>query len=287
MLSNNLLKGQWVQVQEEETRVIDNNVLLERRLRQGELQPLSFSDEQTEEAFASEGFQSGLNAEELEGLLTDPDELGTVIKAEPAPPPMPVYDGPSPEELIAQAQQEIAQMQMAAQAEIEAARKNAIASGKEEGFQQGYREGTAKANAEIAQTKKQLEAAYEQKVHELEPEFVKQLSGIYEHVFHVKLGESYELIMGLLERCMQNIENSSSYIVHVSKEDYPFVSMQKKTLAEAMVNKNAALDIVEDAALKKNECMIDADGGIYDCSLDIQLEALQKELKLLSYEGVN
>lgn len=62
--------------------------------------------------------------------------------------------------------------------------------------------------------------------------------------------------------------------------------MQKKVLMEVMGNKNAALEVVEDATMKKNECMIEADGGIYDCSLDMQLAALRRELLLLSYEGV-
>ena len=45
------------------------------------------------------------------------------------------------------------------------------------------------------------------------------------------------------------------------------------------------MEIIEDMTLKKNECMVETDGGIYDCSLDGQLEALRKELLLLSYDG--
>ena len=52
-----------------------------------------------------------------------------------------------------------------------------------------------------------------------------------------------------------------------------------------MGNKNATLEVVEDAALRKNECMIETEGGIYDCSLDVQLAALRRELLLLSYES--
>lgn len=282
MLSSNLLKGSWVQIQTDDARMINSNVVLERRLRHGEQR--NFVQETREDqldAEAAEGFQSGLNAEELGALIAD-QETPAVIKAEP---PQPVYDGPSPEELIAQAQEEIAQMQAQAQAEIEAARREAVESGREEGRQQGYRDGAAKADAELAAAKQQLEAAYQEQIRNLEPEFIKQLSGIYEHIFHVELSSYHNLVMELLENCMQKIESSSNYIIHVSREDYPYVSMQKKALNDALGNKNAALEVVEDASMRKNECMIEADSGIYDCSLDMQLDALRRELMLLSYEG--
>lgn len=283
MLSSNLLKGSWVQIQTDDARMINSNAILERRLRHGEQD--DFRQEMPEEyaeAEASEGFQSGLNAEELGALIADP-EATTVMKAEP---PQPVYDGPSPEELIAQAREEIAQMQAQAQAEIQTARAQAVENGKEEGRQQGYREGSAQAEAELAAAKKSLEAAYQEQIRNLEPEFIKQLSGIYEHIFHVELGAYHNLVMGLLENCMQKIESSSNYMIHVSREDYPYVSMQKKVLTDALGNKNAALEVVEDASMRKNECMIEADSGIYDCSLDMQLDEVRRELMLLSYEGV-
>lgn len=287
-MSSNLLKRSWVQVQSEKTRVINSNAAFEKRLQQGYREGSNKPQTEQGEAFEdsdvemTEGFQSGLNAEALDALTADLGDAPAVIKAEP---PKPVYSGPTPEELIAQAQEEIAQMQMAAQEEIEQARVQAIESGREEGRQQGYREGAGKAEEELARQKRQLDAAYQEQIKNLEPELVKQLTGIYEHIFHVELGEYHNLVMGLLESCMQKIEASSNYIVHVSKEDYPYVSMQKKQLVDAVGNKNAALEVVEDASMRKNECMIEADSGIYDCSLDMQLGALRRELMLLSYEG--
>lgn len=274
LLSSNLLKRRWVQMQSDETVTIDSNILIGKRM-----QELGIEREPEPE---SDGFRSGLAAEEV---TADGAEGQNVIKSEPAP-PEPVYEGPSPEELIAQAQAEIRQMQENAQAEINAARAQAIESGREEGRAQGYRDGAAAADAELAQARRQMEETYNGMIRELEPEFVKQLTGIYEHIFRVELGEYQNLVLRLLEGCMQKIESSSNYIIHVGPEDYPFVSMQKKVLMEVMGNKNAALEVVEDVTMKKNECMIEADGGIYDCSLDMQLAALRRELLLLSYEGV-
>lgn len=273
MLSSNLLKRNWVMMQPEGTRVIDSNELVEKRLRdQGMLDRASGKGQ--------EGFQSGLQGETLEDVNSEGEDA--VIKAQP---PQPVYEGPSPEELIAQAQEEIRRMQEEARAQIEADRSQAVEDGRNAGRDQGYQEGMARADAEIAEAKHQLETAYREKIKELEPAFIRELTGIYEHIFRVDLGEYRNLVLQLLESCMERVESSGSYMVRVSTEDYPFVSMQKKVLLESLGNKNAALEVVEDATMKKNECMIETDGGIYDCSLDVQLTALQRELRLLSYEG--
>ena len=61
--------------------------------------------------------------------------------------------------------------------------------------------------------------------------------------------------------------------------------MQKEALLEAGGVVNAHFDIVEDLTLKKNECLIETESGIFDCSLGIELKELKKQLLLLSYEG--
>lgn len=43
------------------------------------------------------------------------------------------------------------------------------------------------------------------------------------------------------------------------------------------------LEVVEDITLHKNECMIETDGGVFDCGLGTQLDELTKRLKLLSF----
>lgn len=60
--------------------------------------------------------------------------------------------------------------------------------------------------------------------------------------------------------------------------------MQKRELIK---NTNINIDdveLLEDATLGKNECMIETGNGVFDCSLGTQLEALNEELRLLSYE---
>ena len=56
-------------------------------------------------------------------------------------------------------------------------------------------------------------------------------------------------------------------------------------LSAGAVAPNATVEIVKDITLGKGECLIETEGGIFDCGLGTQLSELRQKLKLLSYEG--
>ena len=43
-----------------------------------------------------------------------------------------------------------------------------------------------------------------------------------------------------------------------------------------------SLEIISDLSLEGNQCIIETDTGIFDCSMDVQLKNLIKDLKSLS-----
>ena len=81
---------------------------------------------------ASDGFQSGLNAPEIDLSLYEMDEEAEEEELEPA------YTGPSPEELIAAAQAEIEEMRIEAEKNISFLKKRSIEEGRKEGSRIGY-----------------------------------------------------------------------------------------------------------------------------------------------------
>jgi flagellar assembly protein FliH len=155
---------------------------------------------------------------------------------------------------------------------------------------QGYEEGRKQAEkenelirGELDRTRRDLKKDYEKRLEELEPDFIDTITGIYEHIFNIELSSYREILAYLIEGTMRNIEGRS-LLVHVSKEDYPYISMQKKQLVSESVSSSTEVDIVEDASLSKNECFIETEAGIFDCGLGTQLSELSQKLKLLSYE---
>lgn len=283
-LSSNLLKSRYTNLQQEDKRVIDTNELVAKRIEE-----LSVKMQRAE----NEGFISGLEVPvvEVDALLQDTEEgrvpQNNVIKA-----------GEDLESLRAKAKQEAEALLAEANAEAERLVNEAKATALSErdkiladARQKGYSEGLQKAEKEssllkqqLKEKEKQLESEYKKAMDELEPQFVDTITGIYEHIFHVELRSYREILTYLISTTMRKIEGNRSFMIHVSKEDYPYVSMQKKQIAAGATASNSSVEVVEDLTLAKNECLIETEGGIFDCGLGTQLNELGQKLRLLSFE---
>lgn len=287
-MSSNLYKrSSFYGVQaEQEKRIIDTNEIAAKRLEAlAEIMKCSASKGE------SQGFVQGLNAEDVSVLLADDgEEIGNVIKASVS------EDGAA---ILANAQEEAAEVVNAAKQQADTIVREALEQAEnskknvlEEARMNGYREGINRANKEVEQLKAQLaakekalEAEYEAQFNSMESDLVEVITGIYEHIFHVELASQREILVHLISATMRKSDSSKAFIVHVSKEDYPFVSMQKKQLQAGVAGVNSSVEIIEDMTLGKMECLIETDGGIFDCGLGTQLSELSKKLKLLSYSG--
>ena len=292
-MSNNIYKAMWVAVQEDEKCIIDSNAILASRI-----EALGAKDEDrrrysavsTDES-SEDGFTGGIGGEQIDALLYDQDsEEGGVLKAQEES----HIEGPTPEELRAEAEAEleaaraeIEQMKQAAQAEIEAQKRSVL----EDAKQKGYSDGLASAQEQADRMKRELDAEririeeeYDRLIDELEPKFIDMITAIYNHIFNTELENERGILVHLIDSTLRKVESSRTFIVHVSKDDYPYVNMQKKMFTEGAVGGRGVVEVVEDITLRKNECLIETDGGIFDCGVGTQLEELTKKLKLLSFE---
>lgn len=282
-MSSNLIKIFSQDFSQEDKRILDMNELVEKRI-----EAANARKNKTENT----GFVEGIQAEsvELSGLFEDnetADAESSVIKAA----------NEDAEELRAQANQ-------VAQRIIDEARQKAdeiVTEAKEQAIRdrdkvyneaktQGYEEGRKQAErdnelirGELDRTRRELKKDYDRQIAELEPTFIDTLTGIYEHIFNVDLQSYREILVYLIEGTMHKVDGRS-FLVHVSKEDYPYVSMQKKQLSAETVSPNSSVEVVEDITLGRNECFIETEAGIFDCGLGTQLTELSQKLKLLSYE---
>lgn len=280
-MSSNLLKHHFTYVKDDDKRVIDTNDLLAKRIE--ELRKQEMVAAAKEQETSEDGFTSGLSAEHLGVLLADEEDLQN-LQEEAAEPAVPL---PTSEELMQNALAEIEQMKQEAAAQLEAERRKVLEEAKNAGFAEGvenaqrqYREKEAALEKRAAQ----LEQDYQKLVAELEPEFIDTLTGIYEHIFRVDLGKYREVLIHLISSAIRKAEGCKEFVVRVSGEDYPYVSMQKKQLQSAVNLPGSVVEVVEDLNLGRNECMIETGTGIFDCSLGTELEELSGKLKLLSYE---
>jgi flagellar assembly protein FliH len=84
----------------------------------------------------------------------------------------------------------------------------------------------------------------------------------------------------MVNRALNNLDKSNEYTIRVSKEDYDYLTERKGVLLNA-IGREVNLVINEDPELTKNQCLIETDTRVIDCSLDVQLNNLITDLKLL------
>lgn len=266
---SNLFKRNYTLV-DGDARVIDTNTLAEEKIS------MSLPNRLTPLPADEDGFSQGLAAEVLEII---PDEDGGEHMAG-----TPETAEPSAEELKEQALLEIEQMKSEARTSLSNERNNVLEAAKKQGYEEGYAAGMQELEdqkRQLESERKRLEQQYEEQLAVLEPQFIDTLTAVYEQVFGIELADQKSIITHLISSAMRRVDGGRNLIVHVSKEDYSYVNMQKKKLEEGMPS--GGFEVIEDITLSQNEALIETDSGIIDCSLGTQLTELNKKLKLLSY----
>lgn len=280
-MSSNLFKSGITYIKEEAARVIDSDALMAQKTElYGRTMPKPPD---------KDGFSQGFAADVLDVLTTDEAELTAEeipVSGERQTEP-PAAQGPSPEELLEQAMTEIDKRKADAEAQLAAERQRVLEEARSQGYQDGMTRGMQELEGQkqqLLERERRLTQEYEQQISQLEPRFIETLTGIYEHIFHVELSGYRDVIVHLIADTLRKTEGGRDYIVHVSKEDYPYVSMQKKQIMAGVVSSNTTIELVEDVTLSKNQALIETDSGIFDCGLGTQLSELRQKLTLLSYE---
>ncbi|MCR5210493.1 MAG: hypothetical protein K6C99_09815 [Lachnospiraceae bacterium] len=283
-MSSNFVKGFNVRVDDKKTVKIDANDRIARRLEELAEQ----MKEQEPEAIA-EGFSEGLDADMVERLVSDTDEgegeQESVIHPDTA------VSSAQAQAMIDEAKENADQIIEDAKNEAAQIEEDARRKGYSEGFERGRADAEIEEREKYERKVKALEAReqaivqeYEKKAAELEPLLVNKLSGIFEKVTGVRLENDRETIVYLLRRALTNLDGARNYIVHVSASDYDRVQSDKEDIAKGTGILPDRFEIIEDVTLKTGDCMIESDGGIWDCGLGTQMELLVKQLKILSYE---
>lgn len=185
--------------------------------------------------------------------------------------------------IIANARSEAERIIEEAKAEAEGIKSAA----REEGYRNGYNEGISSAAGEIDAAKQELadkEAVMQQEyndiINDIEPQFAVIIGDLIEKITGVIIEET-DVLHYLVDRTVKNLPVSDVYYVHVCPEDSATLAAYKENL-RTFVPEDAVFDIVEDAALTRNKCIVETSTHMIDCSLDTQLNNLKQELRLLS-----
>lgn len=281
---SNLYKAGFVHLGED-ARVIDMNAILEKRLKE-EAERRSRQPEH-ELVAAQDGFTEGLNAEKVDVLLEPDVEVASQQNASIQEQEQLKQEIEKARNELAGLQAQIEQEKEQAQLEIDQMKAKAFEEANEQGYQEGYRKGldsVQELQKQCEDERLQQEQEYQKKLEEMEPLMVDTLCDVYSHIFKVEAKEHKELVLKLLQDTLLKVDGTGSIIIHVAKEDYAYVQEQKGALLEEAGMQSGSVEIVSDAALARAQCMIETEGGVYDCSLDTELAELKRRLMLLAYQ---
>lgn len=275
-MSNLLKKGSTISRDE---RVIDYNERIKEKLQ------LIMEANAAAGRAAGDGFINGLTAEVVERLTTDEEDAGqeTAVTEEQI--------NVQIQEMKEEAQKLLDNANEQAQQIIEQAQEQ-IKHLEEEARQRGYKEGQSKALAELEDAKKnllqefsekseKLEAEYIQRKKQIEPELVDVLTGVFEKVILTVAEDDKSILLHLINSTLENSDKSHEFLIKTSPEDYKFLINNQGKIYCAMT-KEITLEITPDETLERNQCIIETDGGVFNCSLDIELNNLIKKIKMLS-----
>ncbi len=170
-----------------------------------------------------------------------------------------------------------------ARLEAEQMKAEVLAAAKKQGYEEGQQQSQKelqKRTAELEQLKQQQDKEYQALLSELEPKTAEILSELITKITGILVEEQKDVILYLVERAFMELDKADAYTVRVCKEDYELVAGKKEFLA-GLIGREISLIIQEDPNLAKNQCLIETELKVIDCSLDVQLSNLISSLKLL------
>ena len=277
---SNLIKSVYFSVDPSKVRLIDSDEHIEEHI------PTIYNREEEAEDFHFQTFGESLSEDE-EGKDYS-DGLSVISMDDVA--------REEREKLSAEMEQERESILLSARQEaeeiIEQAKKQAGTiqeQARAEGEKLGREDGKMQAAMELEQKRQELEEEYqgrcqelEEQREELEPVFANLVASLVKKITGVVCENKKEVILYLIGNAVRNLEKTKQIIIRVSKKDMGRVSSKKSTF-KAIAKEVEELDIIEDASLEENQCIIETDNKIIDCSLDAQLENLEEHVKMLVF----
>lgn len=268
---SNLLKYGNVIIKNDNKMVIDSNKLLEQLIAE---QKQHNNYAKRAEAPDADGFICGLNAATVEELITGPE----LTEEE--------------ETRISKVLDDAREQAQSIISDANAQAERILAQARDEGYSQGMESAAASIEKQLqerrdaleqeyADKKAVLQAEYDDMKAHIEPELAEVILEVFSKVTGILAEDKKDLILHLVNNVMSNTEMSREFTIRVSEDDYKYLESNRDLIYGA-ASSEYNIEICKDIKMSRGQCVIETDAGVFDCSLDIQLENLIEEIKILS-----
>lgn len=271
---SNVIKSVYFQMDQKDARVIDSDehvaefapLLLQRQNSPAE------DGEELAAQEIPEGFQSGMNVLNIEDVRQEERQK------------MQEETSREKEAILADARSEADVLLRNARAEADRLREQAVEEGRNAGFEQGQAEAQERLQEAAEKFRQQMEQerqALKEQEEALEPKYAEIMAALIQKITGVVCQDKKNVIVYLIHQALNQLEKTKTINLRVSKQDILRVSSYKEQLKKC-VSEGVEFDITEDDSLQENQCIIETDQRIIDCSLDVQLQNLQDQIRMLT-----
>ncbi len=190
------------------------------------------------------------------------------------------------DEILASAHAEADEILSRAESEAVAIRNRALEDGTREGLQKGTMEAQEQLDhmtTQLREQEQQIKNEYNDKYKTMEQDLVDTILGVLDHVFMAECSGKRDIVIHLIDVALSNADSSKEFQIHVSPAIAEKIADKQKGWQKYLGN-DVQLDIIPDPLFKDQNCTIESDGGIFDCSLDTELDNLFRDIRALSYQ---
>lgn len=257
---SNVIKSYSIRYEEDTKKTIDTHLRIDKELEEKRKALMAAAQPDPEE-----GFVEGLQALVVDQL---PSEADTEKAAK----------------ILEDARVEAENIINQAKTTAETIKNEAFSTAQKKGYEEGMlqaRKETQKLQEDYEAKARSLKEEYDRMAYSLEPQMANIIASLVEKITGILVEDRDEVILYLVDKTLKNLDKCDEYTVRVSKEDFEFVSMRKELLLAA-IGREVPLSIVEDMNLKKHQCLVETEYKVINCSLDVQLNNLIQDLKLIA-----
>lgn len=284
---SNFYRNNYVIRGEQVKRVINTNDMIAEKM-----QAIVEAQKQARREELMRKRQEAIESGELDGDAAFTEGLfAQELELEPEPEPQIDYVAQAKEQaeqILSDANAKVVMIHDKAMKDAETMREMA----RQEGYENGYTSARQQADEqlraeqqELDRRRQELESQYETAMAELEPRLLDTMLTVFDEVFRMQFCGKREMLLHLVQNAMRGIRETRQYKIRVSEAEVSFLRERKEELQEK-VGEDVQIEIVMDPQLSESQCMIDADSGVYDCSLDVELDNLTRDLRSLC-SGLN
>lgn len=181
--------------------------------------------------------------------------------------------------MLEQARAEIARLRTEAELDNRRAFEVERERGYTEGMRQAYEENAARKKQEAAELEKMMTDIRRERVEVIESlrgEIIELVIDIAERVMNLKLEESDEAFLNVLNTELSKIKQSESVTISLSTEDYIRYFFGTSDSREVLGDREVR--IIENKSFSPGDCIIESESEIVDCGITGQLKRIEQML---------